>query len=959
MDISETFFLDSSSSFIIIVAYGYRGENMKTSCLVLLLLVFSFLAAQAIPLTHNPEMLHGTLENGMKYFILQNSVPANRLELRLHVDVGSIVEDEDQLGLAHFTEHMAFNGTKNFSKQAARDYLASIGMGSGHGFTGSTSFDYTKYQLRLPTDNKDQLEQGFLIMADIAHQVSFGPEELELERGVVIEEWRMKQGWGFRYANQFVQHKLRGSRYPDRLTIGKYDVLSTFGRDEILRFYNDWYRPDLQSIIVVGDLPSAEALALVKKYFGVIPAQENPRPHEIYPIPDYTENSALVFTDPDLHFSSIGLNWRADFSPLMSMEDFSSYILLELISTMFSQRMTEYVIQKIPPFSDAGFRFEYALKNYSNCALSASGIPDGKGDEAFHNLITEWERVLRYGFLDSELERAKLRLIRKFEAERDKHGSMASADLADELFEFIRIGHTIMNPQQFLQLAQQLLPEIQIKSVNAMASQFTHDKHYMMWFYGPQKEGILSPTEEQLLSVYAQVIAQNIEPYVDAEINETLMARIPTPGSIKKERILKDSGVKEWILSNGVRVYSKKTDFKADEILFKAKSPGGYSGLPVAQALDAKFLGDYLYLTGVGEHDKASLDRVMSGKIAKIGFDVERFYNHINGSTTPKDMETLFQLIHLYATVPRFDAQSFNVFSARMRPVMEFISNDAKQVFTDSLASLRWQRHPILRNNNLEQLNKLEVSSLQRIHQDSFGNYADFTFLFVGSFDEDILKEYCKTYLATLPVGRKKDKIDAKAFEPFSGHEQVSFRKGSNESAQVVHLTSGYCKIDNEANLARTAMIMVLSKKLFENIRERMSGVYLIYPQSEEIEHSRGKRPAYSLAVTLFCDPNREEELSAAVFATIDSLKAGDYDESYALAVKAQLQKVYEDRFRNNEYWIEIMTRNVYSIRKIDSFLQHPQRLNKIDKKLITDTAKRYLTFDTSHRKLVMLPENK
>jgi len=415
--------------------------------------------------------------------------------------------------------------------------------------------------------------------------------------------------------------------------------------------------------------------------------------------------------------------------------------------------------------------------------------------------------------------------------------------------------------------------------------------------------------------------------------------------------------VKEWILSNGVRVYSKKTDFKADQILFKAKSPGGYSGYPAAQAFDARFLGDYLRLTGVGEHDKASLDLVLSDKIVQIGFEVDRFSEIIDGSTTPRDLETLFQLIHLYATQPRFDAQSFNVFTAGRRPLMQYITNDAKQVFADSLAAIRWQRHPILRNKNLEHLNTLELSSLKWIHQDRFGNFADFSFLFVGDFNEDMLKEYCKTYLATLPVSKKMDKIDAQPFAPFSGYEQVNFQKGSNESAHVVHITSGHCELDNQENLARMAMNIVLNRKLLENIRERMGGVYLIYSQFEEIEYSRGKKPAYSLAINMFCDPPREAELSAAILATIDSLRAGDFDESYALAVQAQMQKVFEDRFRNNEYWIAVMHNNVYSIREIDSFLGHPERVEKIDKKMITDMAKRYLNFENSHRKLVMLPE--
>ncbi|MDD3578563.1 MAG: insulinase family protein, partial [Candidatus Cloacimonetes bacterium] len=451
---------------------------------------------------------------------------------------------------------------------------------------------------------------------------------------------------------------------------------------------------------------------------------------------------------------------------------------------------------------------------------------------------------------------------------------------------------------------------------------------------------------------------EKIEPYVDTEIPETLLSEMPKAGSIVKESVRKDSGIKEWILSNGVRVYSKQTDFKKDEILFAAKSPGGYSEYPLAQSFDARFLGDYLYLTGAGEHDRASLVKALTGKIAEIGFNVDSSSHQINGSTTPKDLETLFQLIYLFGTQARFDEQSFGVYTATIGPSMEFISNEANLVFADSLASIRWQRHPMLRNKNINHFNSLEPSSLQQIHRDLFGNYADFTFLFVGSFDEDALKEYCKTYLANLPVGKKKGKLEAKAIAPFSGKETVSFKKGSTASAQVTHITSGYCEMDTDSAFARLALNMLLTRKLLENIRERMSGVYVIYSQYEEIEHSGNGRPAYSLAINMHCDPLREEELSAAIMATLDSLRAGYYDESYVQEIKAQLSKVYEDAFGTNEYFCKVISKNLYSPREIDCYLQNPGRIEKLDKKIITDAAKRHLSFDKSHRKLVMLPED-
>jgi zinc protease len=933
---------------------------MKVVWLSILSLAFCLAFAQMpeqiaqIPLPSDPDVLTGTLDNGIRYYIIQNAKPANRAELRLFVDAGSVLEDDDQKGLAHFTEHMAFNGSTNFGRSEIVEYLASIGMGFANGLNAMTSFDFTMYQLKIPTDNREQLEQGFLILSDMAHQVSFTPEELEKERGIIIEEWRMGQGAQERISNAVSQVMFAGSRYAERTPIGTYDVLTTFGRDEIVRFYEDWYRPDLQSVLVIGDLPKEDALALVEQYFADIPVKENPRPRETFMVPDHPEPRAVVAIDPEFPYSSVTASWTRDLQTFSTLGDYYRMLHERLFFDILNARLEELTQQEDPPFSYASASSGTMLKGLSSTSLMAY-TGEGKNREGLRVLLTEAERVRRHGFQESELGRAKARLLRRLESRVEQSSTRESGAIVWSLFGTLMHGNTYMSAQQELDMATQLLPMIDVGAVNRVIDGLITEDNLTVSYTGTQKPGLAHPTEEQLLAVYREVMDSDIEAYEDNEITEPLMAEIPKPGKITKRKKMSQSGIEEWTLSNGVKVYSKKTEFKADEILISAKSIGGFSRYDVPVARNGNWFGDYLGSSGIGEFDNNDLSRLLTGKIASAELSVSPYHEGISGNASPRDMEVLFQLIHQRSVNPRLDSKSLNSFIARMRPFLENMASNPERVFFDSLSSNISGHHPMASPPNVQDLDLLTLESMEMIHRDRFADFSDFSFFVVGNFDKAALEEYVCTYLATLPVARRKDKIVDMDIPLLKGLKEVRFRMGSSESAHAAHVTNGSIKLNESTSAAISALNLVLNEKLRENIREEMSGVYVVQAWQDYNEHP--SKQTYSIAIYLACDPGRVDELNKAVLATVDSLRNGLYDDKYVSSAKAVLQKRFEDNVARNSFWLNNMQSNHNRGLKLDSFLTYPALYEKIDKQLITQTARKYLTFDTNRLTVIMTPD--
>ena len=904
------------------------------------------------PLQQDPEVISGTLDNGLKYYIKQNAKPEKRLELRLYINAGSIVEDDDQRGLAHFVEHMAFNGTKNFPRTEMVDYLTSIGMGYHNGLNGGTSYDYTVYEFKLPTDDENKMRKGISILSDIAWQVSFEPSEIERERGVIQEEWRLGQSAQQRIQDQIDKVRFAGSRYAERNPIGTIENIKTFKPESLIRYYQDWYRPDLETVFIVGDCDPQKMESLVKEYFGIIPKRENPRPRLSYPVPDNIEPRAVTVLDKEQPYTMLRSTWKVKTAPVTDLISLYNEMKQDLFFTMVNSRLQELSQQPDPSFSYAYMYNTNWLQgfNATDCIMIAN---EGRSEDAFRTLITELARIRQYGYQSAELERAKQIMIRQAEKWVADKPTMDSEDVIWELLNAVMSGDTIISAEFYEQMLKGLINEIALSEVNDIVDDVITSENLTLSLAGTDKPGANYPSQEELLAIYHQAITQELEPWEDITVNEPLLETIPQPGKINKEKVFPKSGIKQWKLSNGVTIYSKKTDFKADEVILVAQSPGGKAKLKPEDYKAAEIITQYFDVSGFGNFDAPALQKALAGKIVYVYPTISTYYEGWRGSCSPQDLELMFQLLYQYNYAPRFNEEAFSTAVASTRAWIQNRLLEPSNAFFDTLFVLMFNNHPLKRNLHPEELDSITLKQVKDIFQERFGDYTDFTFYVVGNFDEEQLKNYCQTYLANLPVKGRKEKMTDVGIRAFTGKKEITFNKGTERSF-VSNVTNNKASISPQNNVQQAALQMIAYEKLRENVRENMSGAYVVEIQSS---YDYMPEPGIFTFTWMGCNPDRARELNAATFATLDSLKNGLFADKYIESTKTTLHKKYEENIKSNRYWVTNMSENISHNLPIDCFLDYPALYDKLNKKAITKTAKQYYVFDKSLLSVYMFPE--
>ena len=904
------------------------------------------------PLQQDPEVISGTLDNGLKYYIKQNAKPEKRLELRLYINAGSIVEDDDQRGLAHFVEHMAFNGTKNFPRTEMVDYLTSIGMGYHNGLNGGTSYDYTVYEFKLPTDDENKMRKGISILSDIAWQVSFEPSEIERERGVIQEEWRLGQSAQQRIQDQIDKVRFAGSRYAERNPIGTIENIKTFKQESLIRYYQDWYRPDLETVFIVGDCDPQKMESLVKEYFGVIPKRENPRPRLSYPVPDNIEPRAVTVLDKEQPYTMLRSTWKVKTAPVTDLISLYNEMKQDLFFTMVNSRLQELSQQPDPSFSYAYMYNTNWLQgfNATDCIMIAN---EGRSEDAFRTLITELARIRQYGYQSAELERAKQIMIRQAEKWVADKPTMDSEDVIWELLNAVMSGDTIISAEFYEQMLKGLINEIALSEVNDIVDDVITSENLTLSLAGTDKPGANYPSQEELLAIYHQAITQELEPWEDITVNEPLLETIPQPGKINKEKVFPKSGIKQWKLSNGVTIYSKKTDFKADEVILVAQSPGGKAKLKPEDYKAAEIMSQYFNVSGFGNFDAPALQKALAGKIVYVYPTISTYYEGWRGSCSPQDLELMFQLLYQYNYAPRFNEEAFSTAVASTRAWIQNRLLEPSNAFFDTLFVLMFNNHPLKRNLHPEELDSITLKQIKDIFQERFGDYTDFTFYVVGNFDEEQLKNYCQTYLANLPVKGRKEKMTDVGIRAFTGKKEIIFNKGTERSF-VSNVTNNKASISPQNNVQQSALQMIAYEKLRENVRENMSGAYVVEIQSS---YDYMPEPGIFTFTWMGCNPDRARELNAATFTTLDSLKNGLFADKYIESTKTTLHKKYEENIKSNRYWVNNMSENISHNLPIDCFLDYPALYDKLNKKAITKTAKQYYVFDKSLLTVYMFPE--
>ncbi|MBN1480560.1 insulinase family protein [candidate division KSB1 bacterium] len=933
MSIFVLFFL-----FIGVTSSFYAQENLDL--------------ARKLPV--DPQVISGEFDNGLRYMIRVNEKPQDRAEVRLTINAGSIVEDEDQLGFAHLGEHMAFNGTKNFPKQDLINYLESIGMKFGPEVNAYTSFDQVVYMLQLPTDSLEQFEKGFQVLEDWAHQVSYDEEEINKERGVVIEEWRLGRGASQRMLDKWLPVLLKNSQYAVRLPIGKIELLENDDNEAVRRFYKEWYRPDLMSVIAVGDFDPDYVKGLIEKHFASIPKPENPRERIFYPVPDHEETLFAIVTDPEAPRTDIRVYFKRDIEIDETLGDYRESLAEQLYNQMLNNRLDELRQQADPPFM-YGYSASGRIIRTKETYFLGAGVEEDGIKRGLDALLTEGFRVKKYGFVESELARAKTATLRQYEQAYNERDKTESRRYADEYVNHVLESEPIPGIVSEYEYVQALLPTIKLAEVNGLVDEFLTDGNNVVIVQAPEKAGLEIPSKDELATLFTAAENKELEPYDDKVSDEPLVAEPPKPGTIVNERKIESLDVTEWTLSNGTRIMLKATDFKNDEIQFQGGRWGGHSNAPTEDYLSVRAASAIINSSGCGNFDQVTLDKKLTGKIARVSSNVSETMETLSGSCSPKDVEAFFQLVYLAFTAPRMDETAFESYKARTKGYLENQNAMPEYVFSDSVTSIIHQYHPRRLPWKVDDLEKIDLETAYNFYKNRFADAGDFYFILVGNIDMEAIKPLVLTYLGGLPsLNRENSNKDTKVALLPGKHEKVIY-KGMEEKARVQIVLHGDYEWSRENNYAFQSMAQVLRIKLRETIREEKSGTYGIGLSASSWftpeEH-------YRITIGWGCEPSRVDELTEAVYAVIDSVKNFGPDDLVLTKVHESQLRTFETDLEENGWWNDRLGNAYWADYDHELIIKVPEQIETLSKEMIQDATNKYFTYENVAR-FVLLPEEK
>lgn len=890
-------------------------------------------------LVYDEAVVRGEIPNGLTYRIRQNTLPQNRLELRLVIRAGSILEDEDQLGLAHFLEHMAFNGTVHFEKQQLVDYLESIGMAFGPDLNAYTSFDETVYMLQIPTDDEEVLENALLILQDWAQGILMDPSEIDKERGVVIEEWRSRRGAAQRIRDEQLKVVFHESRYADRLPIGKVEILETFEPESLRRFYGDWYRPDLMGFVAVGDVPPAELEARIRETFGVLENPPDPRPRAEFEVPDHRETLVSIVDDPEATGSSVSVYYKTPSADLRTHGDYRRYLVEGLFTYMLNQRLDERRKKPNPPFLSAGSFKGSLVLTKDVLGLSAS-VDDNGFVRGLQEALTEAERVRRFGFTETELERAKAARLRRMEVAYNERETTRSASFAAEYVQDIL--QDVISPgiEAELALHREFLPAIRLSELNRLAENWITDVNRVIMASGPRKDGVRMPTEEELTDVFARVSEAELEPYVDDTSLAPLVADPPPAGSIAERREIPELGVTEWILSNGMRVLLKPTDFKEDQILFSAFSPGGTSLVDLEELIPTTSAASVMMAGGVGDFSQIQLEKKLADKVAGVTPYMDWMREGLTGSCAPQDLETLCQLVHLWFTAPRADEEAYEAYRERFRASLINRLADPFRIFGDTIRRVMSQDHPRREPWTPEMVDEMDLHASREVFQERFADADDFVVMFVGRFDLEELAPWVELYLASLPSLPDKEWLVDHGVRRPEGPVKREVRKGMDPRSHVVLVFHDLMDWSEAELIRMECMVNALEIRLRERIREDMGGTYgiRVSPQTD-----RYPEPRYAIQISFGCAPDRVDDLVRAVDEEIARIIEEPLPAQDLTKVRETQLRRREVQLRENEFWRDMLDFYLWTGDDPRNLLRFPELVNEVDGEAIREAAQRYL----------------
>lgn len=916
------------------------------------------------PLPFDPDVRTGTLPNGLAYYIRHNAEPPQRAEMWLAINAGAVQEEDDQQGLAHFLEHMLFNGTENFPHMELVNFLESIGMQFGPDVNAYTSFDETVYTLQVPTGDAETVDRAFDVLAEWASRATIDPAEVDAERGVIVEEWRMRDlNASGRVNDELIATLLAGSQYAERLPIGDMETVRNAPAETLRRFYERWYRPDNMAVIAVGDFADLDAVqAAIEERFGGLQNPAAPLERPEFAVPDYAETGAAVISDPEFPATIAYVAYRQDPAPLRTTADYRTLLADTLVADMLNQRFTEITRRADAAFLGASTGTSELVRPAPINTLFVQTEEDA-ALAGLQAALTEVERARQHGFTQAELDRARTELLRLYQSTYAERNNIENSGFAQGYLDHFLTGAIPTSIAGDYALAQELLPGLALADVNARIPVLYPEQNRAVLLVAPEKEGVTLPSEAELAGVLAGVAGLSLDQIEETQTAAALLdpATLPPPAAVTNESTLADLGITHLELANGVQLYLKPTDFKDDEVLFNIFSRGGLSLVDDADVAAAALAPLIVSQSGAGLFSLTELERVLADKNVSLSPYLGELEEGFSGSASPQDLETLFQLLYLYVTQPRADADAFVNFQRQVEDYLANRSLDPASALDDRYNDLFCGEDPRCNVIKIyEQTAGIDLDRALELYRQRFGNLDGAVVLMAGAFDVEEVKQLARTYLGPLSdTGEPEQWQDRRPPLP-SGVITGTVNAGIDPSSEVRIYFTGPFTPSQQSRVALQMMTRVLDIMVREDLREARGGIYGA-GISSSVEALPGGQ--YQTSIQFTAEPTRVVELTGAVFAQIKALR--DNGPSAANFAKAheQLRLDHEENLQDNGAWLTWMDRYLTGaegtageVETLDAILRIADTIDAVTPEDVQALAAAVLP-DDQHVTLILYPE--
>lgn len=908
-----------------------------------MLVAFSFASvAQDLKakLPSDPDVITGKLPNGLTYYIRKNAKPENKVELRLVVKAGSILENNDQQGLAHFMEHMNFNGTKNFQKNDLVSYLQSIGVKFGADLNAYTSFDQTVYILPIPTDKPDNIEKGFQIIEDWAHNALLTDKDIDEERGVVLEESRLGKGANDRMLKKYFPKLAEGTLYADRLPIGKDEILKTFKYETIRSYYKDWYRPDLQAVILVGDIDPAVAKKLITDHFSGLKNPAKERERKYVDVSPRKAPDAMVVTDKEASNSVLILTYPfAKKHDEVTVGDYRKDIIKSLGEQMINRKFSDLAQSSNPPFPFAGAGFDDMVHGYEGLQIFAVFGKDGP-QKALNAITGELLKAKKFGFTESDLEFAKKEMMSGMEKQYNERKTTESRNYVEEYIRAFLDKEPFPGLENEYSYYKTMMPGIKLAEVNEAVKEWLANQNTFTLITAPDKEDVKLPTNKELLAMTQKGFSQDVKQDAEKAVATSLMATKPAPGKIVSQTPDDGFGAITYTLSNGVKVTVKQTNYKTDEILMTGIKKGGSGKYSAEDKSNVNFATQIIDGMGVAQFTPTDLEKVTAGKEISVHAGISDIQDEISCSSTVKDFESMMQLAYLRMTQPRKDEGLFKAYKEKQMAMVQFMSARPEAAFMDTTVKTLYENNPLARIviPTAADFDKINLDRVMEIYRNEFSSADGYHFFIVGNVTPESIIPLITTYLGSLPETHQPIAYRDNGVRRAKGIKMLKFNKGKEKKSMIMSVYWGEVPYSEDLAMKTQALAEILNIKVIEDLREKMGAIYgggfngMVVKEPYEY---------YSLQLNLPCGPENVDKLIAAANEEINNIKTKGPDPKDLEKVKSQWHEKYLTDQKENKYWLGKMESVLYWGRDKDRVINYQNYVDKLTPSDIQQTAQK------------------